>query len=133
MPVSLAGGVWLGVTSQMRLMTTARWRSWSRAQDDLVGTGTRAFDTWEVGSGLEITSKPQDWGKLPLRLGVRYAQLPFSPSNARPSEWNFSVGTGAPFAANAYKDTTGAGVTVSAGKTIKAQILTDLSYRVFLP
>lgn len=39
----------------------------------------------------------------------------------------------APFAANAYKDTTGAGVTVSAGKTIKAQILTDLSYRVFLP
>jgi len=39
----------------------------------------------------------------------------------------------APFAANAYKDTTGAGVTVSAGKTIKKQILTDLAYRVFLP
>ena len=100
MPVSLAGGVWLGVTSQMRLMTTVRWRSWSRAQDDLARTGTRAFDTWEVGSGLEIASKPLNWGKLPLRLGVRYAQLPFSPSNARPSEWNFSVGTGAPLAAN---------------------------------
>ena len=100
MPVSLAGGVWLGVTPRMRLLTTARWRSWSRAQDDLAGTGTRAFDTWEVGSGLEITSGPGDGGKFPLRLGVRYAQLPFSPSDAQPREWNFSVGTGAPFAAN---------------------------------
>ncbi len=100
MPVSLAGGVWLGVTPRMRLMTTARWRSWSRAQDDLAGTGTRAFDTWEVGSGLEITSGPRGGGKFPLRLGVRYAQLPFSPSNAQPREWNFSVGTGGRFAAN---------------------------------
>ena len=100
MPVSLAGGLWLGVTPRMRLMTTVRWRSWSRAQGDLVGTGTRAFDTWEVGSGLEITSGPGDGGKFPLRLGVRYAQLPFSPSDARPREWNFSVGTGAPFAGN---------------------------------
>jgi iron complex outermembrane receptor protein len=39
----------------------------------------------------------------------------------------------APFAANAYKDSTGAGVTVSAGKKIDAQVLTDLAYRVFLP
>ncbi len=100
MPVSLAGGVWVGVTPQMRLMTTARWRSWSRAQDDLAGTGTRAFDTWEVGSGLEITSGPRGGGNFPLRLGVRYAQLPFGPSNAQPREWDFSVGTGARFAAN---------------------------------
>jgi iron complex outermembrane receptor protein len=39
----------------------------------------------------------------------------------------------APFAANAYKDTTGAGVTIAAGKKIDAQILTNLAYRVFLP
>jgi iron complex outermembrane receptor protein len=39
----------------------------------------------------------------------------------------------APFAANAYKDTTGAFVTVAAGKKIEKQILTDLAYRVFLP
>lgn len=100
MPVSLAGGVWVGVIPRMRLMTTARWRLWSRAQDDLAGTDTWAFDTWEVGLGLEITSGPGDGGKFPLRLGVRYAQLPFSPSDAQPREWNFSVGTGAPFAAN---------------------------------
>lgn len=39
----------------------------------------------------------------------------------------------APFAANAYKNTSGAGVTVSAGKKIKKQVLTNLAYRVFLP
>jgi iron complex outermembrane receptor protein len=39
----------------------------------------------------------------------------------------------APFAAGAYKDSTGAGVQVAKGKTIDTQILTDLAYRVFLP
>ena len=39
----------------------------------------------------------------------------------------------APFNANAYKDSTGAPVTVSNGKTIDAQVLTNLAYRVFLP
>ena len=53
-----------------------------------------------MGSGLEITSGPGGGGRFPLRLGVRYAQLPFSPSDAQPREWNFSVGTGARFAAN---------------------------------
>ena len=38
----------------------------------------------------------------------------------------------APFRPN-YRDTTGALVTVAAGKTIDAQTLTDLAYRVFLP
>ncbi|WP_240621516.1 TonB-dependent receptor [Caulobacter zeae] len=39
----------------------------------------------------------------------------------------------APFATGAYKDATGAAVTVSNGKTIDAQVLTDLAYRVQLP
>lgn len=99
MPASLAFGASLGLTSQMRWMTTARWRSWSRAQDGVLASGTSAFDTWEVGSGLEIGSARQG-AKFPLRLGIRYAQLPFSPTADRPTEWNYSIGTGAPFAAN---------------------------------
>ncbi len=39
----------------------------------------------------------------------------------------------APFATGAYRDTTGAAVTVANGKTIDAQVLTDLAYRVLLP
>ncbi len=63
-----------------------------------------------------------EWNKGPhnLRLTVHYIG-------------SYTDQRTAPFAANAYKDTTGAGVTVSAGKTIEKQVLTDLSYRVFLP
>ncbi len=99
MPASFAFGVSLGLTSQMRWMTTARRRSWSRAQDGMSAPGARAFDTWEVGSGLEIGST-RPGAKFPLRLGIRYAQLPFSPTTDQPTEWNYSIGTGAPFAAN---------------------------------
>lgn len=100
LPVSLAGGAWIGLGDQVHVTTTARWRSWSRGQDDLAATATRAFDTWEVGSGLEIGSAGEDGLRFPIRLGVRYAQLPFSPNDEQPTEWNFAVGTGAPFAAN---------------------------------
>ncbi len=98
MPASFAFGASVGLTSKMRWTTTARWRSWSRTQDGL-SAGTSAFDTWEVGAGLEIGSARQG-AKCPLRLGIRYAQLPFSPTTDRPTEWNYSIGTGAPFAAN---------------------------------
>lgn len=98
LPVSLAAGAWIGLGGQLQLTTTARWRSWSRGQDDLAPTGTRAFDTWEVGSGLEIGSSGGGGLRFPIRLGARYAQLPFSPNDDQPTEWNFAVGTGAPFA-----------------------------------
>ena len=39
----------------------------------------------------------------------------------------------APFATGAYRDTAGNPVTVAAGKTIKAQVTHDVTYRVFLP
>jgi iron complex outermembrane recepter protein len=39
----------------------------------------------------------------------------------------------APFSAGAYRDTAGNAITVAGGKTIKAQITHDLTYRVFLP
>jgi hypothetical protein len=37
-------------------------------------------------------------GSLPIRLGARYAQLPFSPTAEQPHEWIFSFGTGKTFA-----------------------------------
>ena len=63
-----------------------------------------------------------EWSTGPhnVRLGVNYIG-------------SYTDQRTAPFATNAYKDTTAAGVTVAAGKTIDEQILTDLAYRVFLP
>ena len=73
-------------------------------------------------SNQEMHDVFAEWNRGPhiLRLSVHYIG-------------SYTDQRTAPFATNAYKDTTGAGVTVSAGKTIKKQILTDLAYRVFLP
>ncbi|HJV41139.1 MAG TPA: TonB-dependent receptor, partial [Caulobacter sp.] len=73
---------------------------------------------------------------IPKWKGDVYAEWNAGPHNLRLSVHYIGGYTDqrtAPFAANAYKDTTGAGVTVSAGKQIKKQVLTDLAYRVFLP
>jgi iron complex outermembrane receptor protein len=73
---------------------------------------------------------------IPQWKGDVFAEWNMGPHNLRATVHYIDSYTDqrtAPFAANAYKDTTGAGVTVSAGKKIDAQVLTDLAYRVFLP
>ncbi|WP_426031894.1 TonB-dependent receptor [Caulobacter sp. DWP3-1-3b2] len=73
---------------------------------------------------------------IPQWKGDVYAQWSMGPHNLRATVHYIDSYTDrrtAPFATGAYKDTTGAPVTVSAGKTIDKQILTDLAYRVFLP
>lgn len=73
---------------------------------------------------------------IPKWKGDAYAEWNSGPHNLRLSVHYIGSYTDqrtAPFATNAYKDTTGAGVTVSAGKKIEKQILTNLAYRVFLP
>jgi iron complex outermembrane receptor protein len=73
---------------------------------------------------------------IPQWKGDVYAEWSMGPHNLRATVHyidSYADQRTAPFATNAYKDTTGAGVTVAAGKQIDAQILTDLAYRVFLP
>jgi hypothetical protein len=57
-----------------------------------------AFDTWEVGSGIELGGPESRASSIPLRLGVRYATLAFSPTDQQPHELNFSIGSGIVFA-----------------------------------
>lgn len=73
---------------------------------------------------------------IPQWKGDVFAEWSAGPHNLRLSVHYIDGYTDqriAPFAANAYKDSSGAGVTISAGKEIKAQVLTNLAYRVFLP
>lgn len=86
LPVSLTGGLRLSPARDIRLSATATHRSWTRSQPDLAAS-TQAFDTWEVASGLEL-------GSMPLRLGVRYRQLPFSNVGTQPTEVVFAGGSG---------------------------------------
>lgn len=96
LPFTVVGGVRLIPVAPLRWVTSVIWRSWGTADDDLVA---RAFDTWEVGSGLEFGG-PEAGTRIPIRLGFRYATLPFSPTDEQPHEIDLSLGVGVVFAAN---------------------------------
>ena len=101
LPVTVSGGVLVVPTAALRWSATVSWRSWSDAGAALGRMGgSRAFDTWEVGSGIEFGGTDVGASGFPLRVGVRYAQLPFSPSDDQPEEWVVSAGTAIQFASN---------------------------------
>lgn len=92
MPVSVHGGLLLAPSRQILWSATAEWTSWSRAAGDLDAETRGVFDTWSIGSGLELGAIST---RLPIRLGAYYGTLPFSPSaDAQPYEWSLSAGTG---------------------------------------
>lgn len=97
LPVALAAGVRLVPVRGVTWATTGIWRSWSDAGPDLAA-GMRAFDTWDIGSGVEIGGAESGASRIPLRLGVRYASLPFSARDAQPTEITLAGGTGLLFA-----------------------------------
>jgi hypothetical protein len=97
LPWTLAGGIRLVPVRGVTMATTATWRSWSNTAPG-IGTSVRAFDTWEIGSGVEIGGIDQGTTRIPVRLGVRYAQLPFSARATQGKEWTVAAGTGVPFA-----------------------------------
>lgn len=95
LPFSAAGGLQLTVGPTARWSASAWWRSWSRAEGLAAqGSGVRVFDTWSVGTGIELGSAAPL-----LRGGVRYSQLPFSPTEEQPREISVAVGSGFSFAA----------------------------------
>jgi len=98
LPVSVSGGLWLIPGDGMQLSTTVTHQSWSDAHGDLQANGgANAYDTWEVGTGVELGGTPAT-KMIPLRLGFRYAQLPFSPNEDQPREIGVSFGTAILFA-----------------------------------
>ncbi len=98
LPVSVTGGLYFIPTPAIGFSTTVVWRSWSDAAKDLTGTTEHTFDTWEIGAGIEIGGTDADASRFPLRLGARYAQLPFSPTPDRARELVLALGTAVQFA-----------------------------------
>ncbi len=101
LPWSVTAG-WTYVPFRLlRWSASATWRSWGRADADAsAGLIHQVFDTWEIGSGVEIGGSDIGVSRIPLRLGFRYAQLPFSPTADQARELDFSVGTALAFASN---------------------------------
>jgi hypothetical protein len=97
LPVTAIAGVEVRPARALRWATTFIWRSWSDADPDLA---SRAFDVWELGSGFELGGPESGTSRVPLRLGARYARLPFSPTDDQAHELDLSIGTGLAFAGN---------------------------------
>ncbi len=93
LPVTLAGGAEFRPSPLLRVAGTGIWRSWSSAAADVSSVGTHAFNTFDLGVGVEMGGA-RGGPALPLRLGARYATLPFSPSTDQPTELDLSLGTG---------------------------------------
>jgi hypothetical protein len=92
MPLSVQGGLLVAPSRQLLWTATVEWSSWSRAAGELDAQTAGVFDTWSIGSGVEL-GVPST--RLPIRLGAYYGKLPFSPSaDAQPYEWSLSAGTG---------------------------------------
>jgi hypothetical protein len=84
----------LGVAGQ------ALVRTWSAANSDLLALGgTGAQNTIEAAVGAEYTSDPKRPYRRPLRIGVRYATLPFPLLPGQHGrEFGVSAGSGVRFA-----------------------------------
>jgi hypothetical protein len=95
LPTSYSAGVFLAPHRAIRWSTTVERHLWSAAGPDLEAAGgANAFDTWALGSGVELGGG----SGAPLRVGGRYAQLPFSPTAEQATEFVVSAGSALGFA-----------------------------------
>ncbi len=101
LPITVGGAARLRVTPKLHVAGEALYRNWSTANDDLVALGgTGAVNTLETSGGVEFTPDPRRPYNRPIRVGFRYAELPFplTPGESA-SEYGVSLGSGLSFAA----------------------------------
>lgn len=100
LPYTVSAGLQMQPSSRLTLAASGTFRSWSGANSDLQAHGgIGARNTLEFGLGGELVRSTRRPGWLPIRLGARYADLPFPiVTGGRPKEWAVSFGTGARFA-----------------------------------
>jgi hypothetical protein len=101
LPYTVGAALQLGATPSLNLTGQMMYRSWSSANDDLIAAGgPGAKSTLEINAGAEwVGDRKRPW-RRPLRIGVRYAQLPFLLEGVsdQPRETGISIGTGVRFA-----------------------------------
>jgi hypothetical protein len=96
MPVTLAGGVAWHPSRRVGLSGMVAHRTWSVADESIRERGgVGAFNTTETAFGIEWFRNRTQPLHLPLRMGVRYAQLPFPLTDGQqPHEVMVTLGTG---------------------------------------
>jgi hypothetical protein len=122
MPLRVSLGA--GALVAPRLMATAgvQYTGWSESEDFATvgtpaGTIIAARPVWEVGGGLEWEELRSGTRIFPLRLGYRYAQLPFALSGDEPAgEWALSFGLGLRLASDDFGPLAVADLAVERGR-----------------
>jgi hypothetical protein len=100
LPYTFGLGLRLQPAGQLELGVQTIVRTWSGANSDLLQQGgTGAKNTFEVAAGAQYTSDPKRPYRRPIRLGARYATLPFPlVPGEQGHELGVSLGTGMRFA-----------------------------------
>ncbi|MEP6571091.1 MAG: hypothetical protein ABJD11_00280 [Gemmatimonadota bacterium] len=100
MPYTFGAGVVYRPSNRLQVGASGVYRTWSGANSDLLalgGVGSR--NSMDLSVGLEATTNVKRPYSKPLRLGLRYGQLPFSVlPGGKPHEFGISAGTGTRFA-----------------------------------
>lgn len=102
LPWTFAGSGIFRVTPLLQIATQAVYRTWSAANEGMVGLGAPgASNSLELSAGGELVSRVRRTTQFPLRIGARYGTLPFligEGPTVQPREFALSIGTGARFA-----------------------------------
>jgi len=100
LPYTFAAGVQIKGSRRLAVALSGAFRTWSGANSDLQAQGSPGSrNTFELSAGGELTRNLRRPTKLPVRLGVRYAELPFPVAvGGKPREFGISAGTGTRFA-----------------------------------
>lgn len=100
LPLTFGGAVRWRASENLAVGGQAAVRQWSRADEALRALGgTGAQDAVDLSAGIELIRNARRVQHRPIRLGARFATLPFPvESGARVREFGLSLGTGLRFA-----------------------------------
>jgi hypothetical protein len=102
LPYSFAAGARVRAGPRIILAIAGNYRTWSGANSDLLAQGAvGSHNTLDLSLGGEMVRSTRRPGVLPIRLGIRYTDLPFPVvAGQHPHEFALSAGTGTRFAAD---------------------------------
>jgi opacity protein-like surface antigen len=94
LPYTFGAGVMVQVSPKMTAAAQGIYRTWSGANSDLLAAGSiGAVNTIDLSAGVEYVRRPNRPTQNPIRLGIRYATLPF-PLRAGDSAHEFLIAAG---------------------------------------
>jgi hypothetical protein len=99
LPYTFSAGALLRASNRLLITASGSYRTWSGANSDLLAQGgVGSQNTLELALGGELVRNARRPAVLPIRLGIRYADLPFPiVTGAHPREISVSAGTGTRF------------------------------------